>query len=523
MKLSSLTFAAKKAALCAVIVLACSGFTFTLVEKPGSQELAQALQRRDAADYQEAAALLQQALTKALEDETRARAYGELGKLSIRQHLPEIPPAEGVKLLHRAEALGSPSVFMALGKVYHEGLGAPVDLPRALAYYRKASVTAPRAFYEMALIEKGQPLAADHFRQYVALLEASPEMISRRAALAVARQYRLGGIVTMDATQAEKWYRRAITSGSVTGALELAALWEAQGHQPSSDIIALWKQAAEAHHTAALLKLGFAYEEGKLVSRDTGMAEPYLQRAAKIDPALTYRIARFYATLAEREAEAFHWMKAAAETGNSDAMLRLARYYRHGIGVPKDRAMAHQFYEQAVQAGNPKAIQEIVALEKKERVKRLRQQKHLAGKTQRRGIADIQAQAGEGNPEAMRDLGRAYMQGRDIARDPALAIEWMNKAAAVGDAEAMADLARAYESGNAVEYNLATAYEWHIKAAEAGNARAQYQLGLGYARGIGVKKNKELAKHWLELARKNGYNAAASVLETLDDHFGTTP
>lgn len=67
-----------------------------------------------------------------------------------------------------------------------------------------------------------------------------------------------------------------------------------------------------------------------------------------------------------------------------------------------------------------------------------------------------------------------YLQGKGVARDEAMAYQWMQKKAAnLGDAQAMSSVAISFEEGAGVARSDALALEWWRKAAGFGCGTAQ--------------------------------------------------
>jgi localization factor PodJL len=153
---------------------------------------------------------------------------------------------------------------------------------------------------------------------------------------------------------------------------------------------------------------------------------------------------------------------------------------------------------------------------------------------------NIVALANDGNAGAQFELASRYMDGRDIARDTALAAQWFEKAAQQGLAPAQFRLGSMYEKGIGVDKDYAAARKWYNAAATAGNARAmhnlavlliegeetkpfygaaaqwfrkaseygvrdsQYNLAILYARGLGVEKSLIESYRWFDAAARQG-------------------
>ena len=161
----------------------------------------------------------------------------------------------------------------------------------------------------------------------------------------------------------------------------------------------------------------------------------------------------------------------------------------------------------------------------------------------------LRTAAAAGNPAAEFEIGMRYSEGRGVAANLELAVQWFERAAAKGLAPAMYRLGSLYEKGQGVKkdlekarqlyiagadkgnakavHNLAvlyaegidgkpdyrTASQWFRKAADKGVADSQYNLGILYARGIGVDQNLAESYKWFALAAQQGDQDAAKKRE----------
>lgn len=80
-------------------------------------------------------------------------------------------------------------------------------------------------------------------------------------------------------------------------------------------------------------------------------------------------------------------------------------------------------------------------------------------------LAALRKAAEQGNAEAQRDLGIMYANGKDVAQDYTLALQWLSRAAEQDDYAAQYNLGIMYEKGMGVSQDDAKAVEWYRKAA----------------------------------------------------------
>ena len=115
---------------------------------------------------------------------------------------------------------------------------------------------------------------------------------------------------------------------------------------------------------------------------------------------------------------------------------------------------------------------------------------------------DLLSRANSGDTAAQVQVGEAYAEGRGVARDPKLAVEWYAKAADKGSVSAELHLAVMYRDGEGKDLarDPQQAAAWYRKAADHGDAGAQGTLGILYSMGQGLPKSDVEAYFWLDLA-----------------------
>jgi len=130
-----------------------------------------------------------------------------------------------------------------------------------------------------------------------------------------------------------------------------------------------------------------------------------------------------------------------------------------------------------------------------ESAKRAYQQKDYATAFQESTVL-----AGQGNSDAQVILGKMYLMGQGVIKDPDQAIKWFKASAAQGNADAQFFLGSFYLLPRR---DIAEGLKWLRLSAEQGQQDAQYLLGKAYLQG-----DKELApdpvqaEMWLRLAAK---------------------
>ena len=95
-------------------------------------------------------------------------------------------------------------------------------------------------------------------------------------------------------------------------------------------------------------------------------------------------------------------------------------------------------------------------------------------------ITLLNAASDKENPEAMYELGNAYINGDGVIKNESKANDLYLKAANGGNAEAMNDLANNYQDGIGVPKDLNKAIEWYQKAVDLGDTESMNDLAFIY-------------------------------------------
>lgn len=258
-----------------------------------------------------------------------------------------------------------------------------------------------------------------------------------------------------------------------------------------------YRTAAAAGESVAQYHLGMAYLNGVGVPRDSK--------------------------------QALIWISKAAELGEVHAEYTLGLFYSEGYGVPKDMALARRWLRLAAGWNLPEA-------------------KEALAKLDQYSPAPVSAQA-------QFETGMSYLHGREgHEKNPALARDWLQRAATQNDPNAQYELALLYKDGLGGERDLTQArlllqqakgggllkagvvlgdilraqgtgspYSMdkakngvkqlpQYAAAKNGDTQAQYELGQQLLRGDGVERNTAEAMIWLRKAAESEHRAAQLLL-----------
>lgn len=248
--------------------------------------------------------------------------------------------------------------------------------------------------------------------------------------------------------------------------LEDAKAAEREGNDTAA--FRLYKSAADAGNVEAMGFVGIAYLNGKGVAREPVTARDWLQRAAH-EGDLRGMTALAKAYLAGEggpnyRAKAREWLGKAAGRGWTDAMYRLAAFYRDTA----DYELALHWYKEAAEAGivDARVDAGLIYEEGHEGVPQ--------ALDEARCLYESAAEAG--SARGMFAMGRLYQLGLGVSQDYDTALKWYRKAAAEGSADAMAAIGMMFQNGFSVTRDRDSAAQWYGKAEAAGSPDAGEML-----------------------------------------------
>ncbi|MBQ5998823.1 MAG: sel1 repeat family protein [Treponema sp.] len=200
-------------------------------------------------------------------------------------------------------------------------------------------------------------------------------------------------------------------------------------------------------------------------------------------------------------------LKKLAETGHSQSQFFLGRCYARGEGIEQNWTEARKWYELSAKNGDYKAQNNLAVI-------------YLDG----HGVDVDYKQARYWFEKALEKnktypnigIGMIYIKE---SGDYKTAVKHFKEAEKAGGQEiiaAYANLALVYsdEKSGICDYKKAVSY--YKKAANLNDDFSQYVLGTFYLEGKGVKKNEKEGIEWLNLAKSNGSEEAAELLEKIN-------
>ena len=159
-----------------------------------------------------------------------------------------------------------------------------------------------------------------------------------------------------------------------------------------------------------------------------------------------------------------------AREGDVSAWYYLGILHDKGAGVPRNPALALQWYLRAARAG------------------------HV---------------------DAQYNAGVAYANGDGVQADMRQAIHWWVRAARQGNLDASYNLGMIYMTGRGVPRNIPEAVRWWRRAARHGDVVAQYNLGVIFANGDGVRRDVCRASRYWRRSASQGFARARQALRLL--------
>ncbi len=312
--------------------------------------------------------------------------------------------------------------------------------------------------------------------------DATGDAVEGRTLTDAAMARALGAAVLNDWDVALLHAERAAAGGEARGAT-LAGhilLNGLSSRGQDEDAAVRWlRRAGEQEEPDALVILS------RLASASRGGLAPFQAREflARAAEAGDIRAAHEYGLFLMSEGDpgaapaALDWLRLAAESGRTEAMIDYAEALGDWVHGPQDLAGARDWYARAGNAGDGLAavIAGTMFIEGE------------GGEVEsERGVRLIRLGAELGEPAAMGSLALLLFNGAPgLAADPVRAAGWARQGAELGDGESQFLYAYALAMGDGTGQNLEQAYYWTRRAASEGLAedpdRAQLEAALGRA------------------------------------------
>ena len=268
-----------------------------------------------------------------------------------------------------------------------------------------------------------------------------------------------------------------------------------------------FRKAAEQGHAGSQYWLGYCYENGKGVGKNSNAAVLWYRNAAEQgNTNARYKLTK-YDDVSRRERE-----KETHTIAEQQQQQTLAEMFTKGIVCyeNKDYPTAVDWFRKAAQQGYVQAQNWLGYCY---------YNGHGVTKDYNIAVGWFNKAAQQGYYQSQYWLGYCYYNGHGVTKDYNVAVGWFRKSAQQGYAEAQFCLGLCYAQGDGVKQNERRAGEWFTKAAQQGLAEAQYMLGLYFECGTGVEKDIEEAKKWYQKAADQGNEDAKKALSKIGKGF----
>ena len=196
-------------------------------------------------------------------------------------------------------------------------------------------------------------------------------------------------------------------------------------------------------------------------------------------------------------------LRAAADKGNTDAMIMYGVCLGEGRGVEKDMDASYRWVRKAADAGDANA-QALYGADRME------------NEDEKEGLKYLKKAADQGNLLGLFALGMTYL---DKDGEESKGIGYLRKVAEhpLTKEKSVLDYSDDLLSGlmSDDEFGLKLD-EDNLTAANAMIVISQTMIGMAYMSGTGVEEDLDEAKKWIRKAKQNGFPSADSILELIE-------
>jgi TPR repeat protein len=380
-------------------------------------------------------------------------------------------PSDAAAFYRRAATLAEkgPLQMELLGMCYAQGMGVRKNLKEAIRWYRRAADAgnADAMFALSKCYAESAGASGEGMREAAQWALRAAKANNAEGMLMAGACYTMGlhGL-PVDQVKAARWYRRAAQLGNVDG-MYTHALLLLRGSGCERDpvrAIGWLERAIAGGKVPAMNELGKCYDDGIGVAMDIRTATLWYLRAARggyadafMRVGLSYELGR---GVRADPARAAYWYERCMATGRADAIARLGSLYESGRGVPaRDPVRAVALYRQSIALDAPAYDWPMIR------------------------------------------LGLCLAHGIGVARNPAEAVTWFERAAQRGSPLGSACLAVAYELGEGVPRDGVRALDLYHMAADEECTTAMVNLGDCYALGAATAvRSDTMALGWYRRA-----------------------
>lgn len=406
-----------------------------------------------------------------------------------------------------------------LGNIYYNGYGVSVDRDKGISFYLKGAYAGSgTAAFKLATHFNSMSDA-----QCIFWYEKAFDNGEAAAAFKLSKLYKGDEFITADESKELEWLKKGAEADDPDCQLALAYEYYSGGICKQDFSLALkWMiAAAEKGNSAAMNNLAIMYTEGQAGEKNYEVALEWAIKGAKNgDASQLNRYALLYQDgdgfLPHMPEKGSDLLQIGADAGDTSSMVFLSRAYLLGCGVEKNEERALMLLESASKKGDKSAI----GLMKKIGPK-------VYGESAPARYYDVVKEgADNGYYACMVSVYQCLKSGEGVAKNPEMALKYLEEAAHDDYKDAVFHLATEYMSGELIkDSDPKTAIELFEKVISLGEPDittvvAQRNLGIIYSRGIGVEKDCKKAISYLEYAAENGDSKAMLMAALAHDKGG---
>jgi TPR repeat protein len=181
---------------------------------------------------------------------------------------------------------------------------------------------------------------------------------------AIGHGYSNGWGAARDRIAAETWFRRAAAGDHADAMVRLAVILSHPDRESDWKEGLEWlKRSARLGNASAMVKLGFAYREGRGVEVDLDLAESWFSKAYDAgDQHAAVHVGRLLAGYSSKPLEAVRWFHLAADAEQTESYVYLAMLYDDRHSDLYDPSKAVLWYRRVIEEGKcsaPRAMFEL--------------------------------------------------------------------------------------------------------------------------------------------------------------------
>lgn len=405
------------------------------------------------------------------------RLYREGRVLAFGLNRAKLDCQRGLELLTQAMNAGSAEAQAEIPELLFDGGWKGAKIDRSLAYelvMEPARLGNPFALFTLGDIAKNAGYPDDAEEYYREAFEGFKKLAEKDDARAINYLGRLclGGVL-FDEKRAFEYFNRAAELGLVD----------------------------------AVANVGLCYLQGWGTPEDLEKAKKYFREATELNSVWAARALADCYCREENFEEGAKWSALAADAGDLNAIVNLAKLHDEGRGVEKNAEKATELYRQAANAGSKVAANamgercvEGAGIERNLREAELWFQ--MADNPKKRFEVCSQA-ANEGETWAPYRLAICYEHGIGTTKDLNAMAKWYRRGAEMEDLDAMRMYAYCCEYGYGVKLDYEEMLRLYRKGAERGHGMSALGMGVCYEEGKGVEIDLQEAMKWYSLAAQS--------------------